>query len=95
MFIDDPYYADQKIKWWIYFTNWGLILLNTRLFMGALFLEEASKIEENLPIYFQNQILSILNAQLMHKSIKFSYSSGVSDNICIPLQLKQFFGRVD
>jgi len=40
MFIDDPYYAGQKIKFWIYFTNWGLILLNTRLFMGALFLTE-------------------------------------------------------
>jgi len=40
MFIDDPYYANQKIKWWIYFTNWGLILLNTRLLMGAFFLEE-------------------------------------------------------
>lgn len=52
MFIDDPYYAGQKIKFWIYFTNWGLILLNTRLFMGALFLTEASKLQ----LFFQNKI---------------------------------------
>ena len=47
MFIDDPYYANQKIKWWIYFTNWGLILLNTRLLMGAFFLDEVSTCSMN------------------------------------------------
>ena len=46
LFIDDPYYATQRIKFWIYFTNWGLILLNTRLLMGALFLAEASEPQE-------------------------------------------------
>ena len=53
MFIDDPYYANQKIKWWIYFTNWGLILLNTRLLMGAFFLEEVST---GWPICFGKEI---------------------------------------
>ena len=38
----DPYYSKQWIKFWIYITNWCLILLNGRLIMGALFLTEAS-----------------------------------------------------
>jgi len=36
----DPYYSKQWIKFWIYITNWCLILLNGRLIMGALFLTE-------------------------------------------------------
>ena len=60
MFIDDPYYAGQKIKFWIYFTNWGLILLNTRLFMGALFFTEASKLHRSAQFLTAPPLLLIM-----------------------------------